>query len=154
VWLNAIGNVYILQKQRDDDECDDESCDYIDRYNNKHEVRYFRSAKKLAHAFDRTNSQSGVIWDVDMDFFTEEEEVDDQPYTPLMSKRSIRGLLSPKHHWMQQILRNVEAITIALEPIYTGGMSRSLEIYRTWESVLFESPVFDERCQWRDDLFR
>ncbi len=151
IWLNAIGNVYVLQKQRDSDGCTSESRDHMDRYGRPRQIRYFRSPEEMAEVFEKTNSNSGVIWDVDMDYFTSEERVDDQPYKPMVAKRTIKAMLSPKKAWMPLILRDLKAVTIALEPKYTGGLTRSLEIYRTWESALLENPVWDKDCQWKTD---
>ncbi len=87
VWLNAVGNVYILQKQRDRNQCGRSNRDYTDRYGRKHKIRYFRSPYNLAKTFDETKTDAGVIWDVDMDFFTEENVVPDRRYAPLSASR-------------------------------------------------------------------
>jgi len=154
LWLNALGNVYVLQKQHDVEECENESRIIKDRYGREHNIQYFRSAKNLAESFKRTNSQTGIIWDVDLDFFTEEEEVPDQCYTPPVSKKTICSLLNPNKLWMQQILADLKAITIAIEPNYTGGLVQSLELFKTWEEALFMNSVFSKECCWRDDLLR
>ena len=152
IWLNALGNVYIILKQ-------DKICHtqqpvvHKDRYGKDHHVYYFRSAKDLPNTFYETNSGSGVIWDIDLDFFTEEKSVPDQSYTARLSNRQIKALLSPRKEWMQIILGDLKAITIALEPKYTGGLSHSLEIYRQWESVFFDAPLFDKNCCWKENLF-
>ena len=94
-----------------------------------------------------------MIWDLDLDYLTEEEEVPDQQYTPMLSKRAITSLLSPRKEWMQIILCDLKAITIALEPEYTGGLSCSLELYRQWENIFFTAPLFSKDCDWKDNLF-
>ncbi len=151
IWLNALGNVYIIQKQRDD--CEDESRVFKDRYGNPHDIYYFRSPEELPDTYYETNSQTGVIWDIDLDYLTEEEPVPDQQYTPMLSRQSIEAILSPKKEWMRIILDDLMAITVALEPTYTGGLSRSLELYRLWENVLFDAPLFSKECCWKDNLF-
>lgn len=95
----------------------------------------------------------GVIWDIDLDYFTQEEEVPDQQYTPMLGNRAIRSLLSPRKEWMRIILNDPKAITVAMEPEYTGGLSCSLELYRQWENIFFVDPLFSNECDWRDDLF-
>lgn len=50
---------------------------------------------------------------------------------------------------MPLILRDLKAITLALEPQYTGGLSKSLEFYQNWESALFAAPFTDKKCRWR-----
>jgi hypothetical protein len=152
LWLNALGNVYIVQKQHKD--CKSQNHVLKDRYGKPHHVYYFRSPERLPNTFYKTNSQSGVIWDIDLDFFTQEKPMPDQPYTPMLTSREIRSLLSLRKEWMQLILRNLVAITIALEPEYTGGLSRSLELYRQWEKNLFSAPLFSEDCDWREACSR
>lgn len=152
LWLNALGNVYIVQKQKDSKE---NRLDHVlkDRYGKPHHVFYFQSPDELPDTFYETNSQSGVVWDIDLDYFTETEPVPDQRYTPVLSKRAINSVISPRREWMQIILGNLKAITIALEPTYTGGLDKSLDIYRQWESVLFAAPLFSNECCWREGLF-
>ena len=152
VWLNVLGNVYIVQKQWDD--YDDRSETMTDRYGNNHRIYYASSLEDLAEVFEETNSSSGVVWDVDLDYFTDAEKVDDQCYTPMLNTRQIRSILSPRRKWMQQILRDLHGVTIALEPDYTGGLSRSLELFQRWESSLFESPLFSKECCWKPNLLQ
>lgn len=151
-WLNAIGNVYIIQKQRRD--CRRENRIAADRYGNEHHVFFFRSLKNFARTFERTNTGAGVIWDIDLDYFTQGRTVADQCCTPPLSGDEIRAMLSPDTAWMSPILRDLKGITIALEPQYTGGMSVSLELYRHWESALFTAPLGGKRCRWRKGLVR
>ena len=154
--MNALGNVYIIQKQKDSYECEDENRvlkEPLRRQGFSTTSITFRSPKKLAATYRETNSQSGVIWDIDLDYLTQEEEVPDQQYTPMLSNRAIRSLLSPRKEWMQIILGDPKAITIAMEPEYTGGLSCSLELYRRWETIFFCGSLFSKHCDWRDDLF-
>lgn len=153
LWLNALGDVYVLQKQLDNDECEQFSHPIKDRYGREHNIWYFRTPEELAKHYEQENSGSGLFWDIDLDYFTKEKIPDDQMYAPPESKRIIRSLLNPKRSWMQQILRNLQGITIALEPEYTGGLSNSLELYQVWESVLFTEPVFSKHCAWKDNIF-
>ena len=62
-------------------------------------------------------------------------------------------MLSPSSTWMPLILRDLKAITIALEPKYTGGLSHSLKLYQYWESALFSASVFSKKCRWRREFF-
>ena len=71
-----------------------------------------------------------------------------------MREHEIQALLLAKNPWMPLILRDLKAITIALEPKYTGGLSVSLELYRHWESALFAVPLFNEKCRWRKGLVK
>lgn len=148
-YLNAIGNVYIVLKQ-DWDSGDDRDEVVKDRYGKDHHVFFFPTPKKMVKTFHETHSHSGVIWDLDLDYLTEAEEVPDQWNTPLLSNRAIKAVLSPKSEWMQVILSDLRAITIALEPEYTGGLAQSLHLFRQWERSFFEASVFDKHCPWKD----
>lgn len=150
LWLNALGNVYVVQKQHRN--CKDQNRTVRDRYGNEHKVYYFRSMKDFPGTFERTCSDTGVVWDVDLDYFTSGRTVADQTYTPPLGGETIRALLSPHTPWMAPILRDLKAITIALEPAYTGGLGISLELYRHWEEALFTAPLFNGRCRWREGL--
>jgi hypothetical protein len=150
LWLNALGNVYVIQKQHQDCRSENYSC--VDRFGNEHHVLYFRSLKDFPGTFERTNSHAGVIWDVDMDYFTQGRSVADQCYTPSLSGDKISAMLLPTTPWMPLILRDLKAITLALEPQYTGGLSKSLELYRHWESAPFALPLFNKNCRWRNGI--
>lgn len=152
VWLNALGNVYIIQKQKQD--CKSQSRVFKDRYGQEHHIFYFRSLKHFPATFEETASGTGVIWDIDMDYFTQGRSVPDQRYTPPLSGEEVKAMLSPDTPWMPLILRDLKAITIALEPEYTGGLSHSLDLYRHWESALFAAPLFSKTCRWRKGLIK
>jgi hypothetical protein len=150
LWLNAIGNVYVIQKQRRD--CKSENRSFTDRFGHEHQVFYFRSLKDFPTTFERTNNRTGVIWDIDMDYFTQGRSVDDQWYTPPLSGQEITAMFQLDILWMPLILKDLKAVTIALEPKYTGGLSVSLELYRHWESALFAAPLFNKKCRWRKEI--
>lgn len=150
LWLNALGNVYVIQKQEQN--CKQQNFVLTDRYGKAHHIFFFRSMKHFPKAFERTNSGTGVVWDVDLDYFTQGKSVDDQQYTPALSDQEIRAMLAKDNPWMPLILRDLKAITIALEPDYTGGLSQSLALYRSWESALFSVPLFNKKCRWRKGL--
>jgi hypothetical protein len=151
MWLNMIGNVYVLQKQKRN--CANLNSYEDNRFGKSYRIHYVNTPAKLAELIADTRSQSGLIWDIDLDFFTVRgKQAIDQRYHRPMSRRDIQEMLSPRNDWMQEILAGVKAITIALEPDYTGGLSRSLELYSAWEEALFDSPVFNKRTRWRRDI--
>lgn len=150
VWLNALGNVYIIQKQKRG--CREENRSFRDRFGREHRIFYFRSLRDFPKSFERTHSHTGVIWDIDLDYFTQGRSVADQRHTPALAGQEIKAMLSSDTPWMPLILSNLKAITIAMEPEYTGGLSTSLELYRHWESSLFAAPLFSKKCRWRKGL--
>jgi hypothetical protein len=93
LWLSALGNVYIIQKQRQD--CRSENRNFVDRFGHEHKVFYFRSLKDFPRTFERTTTGTGVIWDIDLDYFTSGRCVPDQPYTQALTGREITAMLSP-----------------------------------------------------------
>lgn len=151
VWLNTIGNVYIVLKQGWD-RGDDRDEVIIDRHGKKHRVFYLPTPRKLVKTFQETTSDSGVIWDLDLDYLTEADEVPDQWHTPMLSTRQIKAVLSPKSEWMQLILTDLKAITIALEPEYTGGITQSLRLFDLWQKTFFESSLFEKECPWKEGI--
>jgi len=122
-----------------------------DRYGVPHEIFYFRTHEEMAECFEETNSRTGVIWDLDMDFFITEESGDTADPQPV-PVAEITDMLSYDNRWMPMILRDLKDITIALEPEFTGGLVQSLELYRAWEESLFESSIFGNKCCWKNDL--
>src|SRR5260370_23904381 len=124
MWLNMVGDVYIVQWQHRN--CKAQNHDFVDRYGRSHRVSYFRSPVGLPATFMERNSGSGVIWDVDMDYFTQTRAVREQRCKPRLTNREIRRLIAPRSEWMQLILGNLKAVTVALEPMYTGGGFPSL----------------------------
>ena len=151
LWLNALRNVYVVQKQIQN--CKDNDYVFKDRFGNEHHVFYFRSMRGFTKTFEKTNSKTGVIWDVDLDYFTKGSSFPDQ-FMPPMASKDITAVMSPDNPWISLILRDLKAVTIALEPKYTGGLSVSLDLYRQWESALFAVPLFNEKCRWRKGLIK
>lgn len=149
VWLNALGDVYVIQKQRDIRECKDMDRVQLDRYGNKHLYRYFMDLESFAAEYEAAQGSQGVYWDVDLDFFTHTDGNPDLRYNQTLSKQAIKTQVNMSRLWMQQILCDLKGMTIALEPNYTGGLTKSLELYKIFESSLFESPLFSESCSWK-----
>jgi hypothetical protein len=152
LWLNAIGNVYIIQRQVKNTRTFRNT--KIDRYGNSHEVFYFRNHESFAEMFAETSTGGGVVWDVDMDYFTSGRGKPDQKYTKPLANKEITEMLDGRHAWMRQILRDLQVITIALEPEYTGGLSISNRLFECWETALFARPVFSRNCKWKKGLFK
>ncbi len=151
VWLNAIGDVYVLQKQRDKSECLNQSFPQQNRFGASRNVRLFNNVKDLTKALAARESGKRTIWDLDLDFFVGPEGGGIE-HAPVVSKRTIRSLLNYNKPWMPAMLCDLVGITIAIEPMYTGGMSRSLSLYQTWEESLFTGSVFDDDCAWKAEL--
>lgn len=150
MWLNAVGNVYVVAKQHDNPETQNTA--FTDRYGREHAVFYFAKPDEFVECWNETSSDEGLIWDLDLDYFTDAEEVPDQRYTPMLSDEDIAELLDPEQDWVQAVLANLRGITVALEPKYTGGLSRSCHLFKQWEKAFFQIPLFDKRAAWKPIL--
>lgn len=147
IWLNIVGDVYVLYKQGEPTWRSQK-----DRYGKIHNIFYSNTISGLYRQWISQDNRRKIIWDIDMDFFTKKNGHPDQKYTPIISNRSIANFLSPKRRWLQLLLANLEGITIALEPEYTGGLSNSLHLFAQWEKALFQRPVFSKNCKWNSFL--
>jgi len=150
MWLNAIGNTYVVCKEPEDFE----DCNRVfsDRYGREHTITYLRSPADFCNLWRRSDQGDGLLWDIDLDYFTEAEEVPDQMYTPMLSDRAIAEALDLQQEWLQILTANLRGITIALEPEYTGGLTNSLHLFRQWEKAFFEPPLFDKNCAWKSTI--
>jgi hypothetical protein len=147
MWLNAIGNVYAVIKQSDQPENSNRTL--TDRYGQKHTISYLHSPEEFVGLWEENDRGNGLLWDIDLDYFTGVEEVSDQQYTPLLSDKEIAKTLDLSQVWPRKVLENLRGITIALEPEFTGGLSNSLHLFRQWEKALFDVPLFDKHCAWK-----
>jgi hypothetical protein len=145
IWLNAIGDVYAVIKQNIEDEKDRI---FEDRYGKIHRVRYLKSPEDFVDSW--TYHRNGLLWDIDLDYFTKSEEISDQRYTPMLSDRQIADLLDLSNEWVGIVLSELRGVTIALEPEYTGGLSNSLHLFKQWENAFFQTPLFNKNCCWKD----
>ncbi len=149
MWLDSIGDVYAVIKQRD---ILPRNYKLIDRNGKIHNVKYFRSPMSAINKWKRGRENNGIIWDIDLDYFTQKKEVADQRYTPMLSDKAIAKELDIGNEWVRIVLSNLRGITIALEPKYTGGLSNSLHLFEQWERAFFEAPLWDKNCRWKINL--
>jgi len=117
----------------------------MDRFGRSHSITYLQSPDEFVDLWLGREQGDGLLWDIDLDYFTEADKVPDQRYTPLHSDTAIARALDPSQEWLQEVLANLRGITIALEPKYTGGLSNSLQLFQRWEAALFKVPLFDIR---------
>jgi hypothetical protein len=148
MWLNAIGDVYAIIKQ---DIRGRNDYAVKDRYGREHRVRCFHKPSLLVDARKRRgHSDRPLIWDIDLDYFIKANRW----WSPPLSDEAIVELLNPAQEWVRHILSNLDAVTIALEPEYTGGLGASLHLLRQWEKVFLSDPLFSKDADWRPNLLR
>jgi len=147
MWLNAIGNVYAVTKQWDEPEEND--CILTDRYGQEHAVTYLRSPEEFVDLWRESDRGDGLMWDIDLDYFTEADRASGQRCTPMLPDEEIAKALDPSQEWVREVLTNLRGVTIALEPEYTGGLSNSLHLFQQWEKAFFDVPLFDKQCEWK-----
>ncbi len=148
MWLNAIGNVYAVIKQHQDFQAQDRTI--TDRYGAQHRVTYLRRPADFLPLWAKGPRGDGLLWDIDLDYFTRAKSVPDQRYTPMLADRAVADELDPSQKWVHEVLRNLRGVTIALEPEYTGGLTNSLHLLQRWEEAFLEIPLFAKGCSWRD----
>ena len=145
MWLNAVGDAYAVTKQRREER----SRTITDRYGREHCVYYLRRPAAFPAIWERRTQGNGLLWDIDMDYFTRSKPIPDQPYTLMLSDADIAKELGASQEWLHRVLENLRGITIALEPKYTGGLTKSLHLFRQWEKACFAVPLFEEDCTWK-----
>lgn len=148
MWLNAIGDAYVVLRHQDDWLRDSRTI--TDRFGQEHKIVYLKSAAEFTERRTADVANRGLIWDIDLDYFTQAEGVPDQQYSPMLLDEVISEELAASNQWLQEVLVDLRGITIAIEPRYTGGLSRSLHLFEQWEKALFTLPLFDMACRWND----
>lgn len=143
-YLNLIGDVHVVQKQRD--ECPE---DFVDAEGRKHKIRCYDSVEQLTKVVSGLEYGS-VIFDVDLDYFTESPDAcggGDQ--LQLVGNDEILACLDPKNSFMSWILPRMTGMTIATEPEFCGGLVNSNHLSNLVCGTLFDPPLLSHRAGWR-----
>lgn len=143
-YLNAIGNVYVLYKQRGK-----ERQQLTDQYGNQHEIHYLRkigdSLKKLDQAGPRP-----TYFDLDVDCFFRQGRGGVHGAEVMVSEAAIRSLLDLRGELMMQLsLRPLRGLTIALEPTYCGGLNGCFRALSVICETLFDGSLLGDKVGWR-----
>lgn len=146
VYRNLLGNIYVVCKQKDLHENDDEELE--DYQGNKHLVRKFKDSQSLLIVLAK-ESISEVYLDIDLDYFTIENSStnDKQRYT-YMNQKKIREIFNPSGELMRWIFERLQGFTIAMEPEYTGGIEKSLRFLVLLENLFFKKSIGNWHNDW------
>lgn len=147
VYLDIINDVWVLCRQgKFEQEWEDE---YLEDYKGKkHTIRKFKTEEDLRKALFLSETQN-VYLDIDLDYFTLNNNIEPTAKYKYMKDFEIRNMLSYDNILMQWIFKRLQGITIALEPKYTGGMSKSLKYLSLIEKLWFDKPLGNFHIQWK-----
>ncbi|TVZ48645.1 hypothetical protein [Olleya sp. Hel_I_94] len=147
-YLNLINDVWVLCRQDTDfGKFEDE---YITDYRGeKHTIRKFKNVEDLKNKLFQSRINH-VFFDIDLDYFTIINDVIDfkNIYT-YMKDKEIKNLLSYDNELTSWILNRTYGITIALEPKYTGGISKSMKYLSLIENLWFNRPIGNWDVEWK-----
>lgn len=147
-YLNLIGNVYVHCRQgklRSDweDEC------FKDKFGNAHTIRKFKHAYQLQEVLLNSNEQAAYL-DIDLDFFTyRNHHTEGGRAFTYMPKRKVAELLGPRTELMQWIFQRLAGFTIATEPAFCGGITKSNHLLDQLISLYFAPDLFHDDCHWK-----
>ncbi|WP_390454893.1 hypothetical protein [Chryseobacterium sp. Alg-005] len=147
VYLDIIGDVWVLCRQGTF-ESDWEDEYFEDIKGKKHVVRKFKTEDALREALLLSNVQN-VFFDIDLDYFTLNNNIEPTDKFTYMKDPEIKDLLSIENTLIQWIFDRLTGITIALEPEFTGGISKSLKYLSLIEKLWFEKPLGNFHVRWK-----
>lgn len=146
VYRNLLGNVYVVYKQKDLHEDDDEELE--DYHGEKHIIRKFKDSQSLLTALTK-EAISEVYFDIDLDYFTiENSSTNDKQRFTYMNQRKIKEIFNPSGELMRWIFERIQGFTIALEPEHTGGIEKSLRFLVLLEKLFFTKSIGNWNCDW------
>ncbi len=147
VYLDIINDVWVLCRQgRFDRDWEDEYL--VDYLGKKHIIRKFRNEEDLQKALFSSKIQN-VFFDVDLDYFTINNNIEPNDKFKYMKNEEIKNLLSPDNKLIKWIFDRLQGITIALEPEYTGGISKSMKFLSLIEKLWFSNSIGNFHVQWK-----
>jgi len=144
VYLNLIGDVYVLCKQEDSDEEN-----FTDHWGNEHKIICFETKEELLEELLKDDINE-IYFDIDLDYFTESEDpCGGGEDLILMDDKDIISLLDINSEFMQWIFARMEGMTIATEPKWCGGLRNSNKIYDLLDNTLFDFQLFSKHTKWK-----
>ncbi|RKY95860.1 MAG: hypothetical protein DRQ13_06520 [Ignavibacteriae bacterium] len=139
-YLNIIGNVYALTKQ----DFDKREFTFKDKYEKEHKIFVFEDYEELGEKLGEINTDHFIL-DIDLDYFVSEEGQHGSPEGwKLVDDETIINCVSKGNGIIGIIGEKLDAISIATESDYTGGLKNSFKIFQVIEETLF-----DENGNWK-----
>lgn len=147
MYLNIIGDVYVVCKQNMDIDKDDEVV--IDMYGNEHFIKKFKTIEE-AYKLLSARPIGKVFFDIDLDYFTILNWSTNNKDNPTFVKeQEIKSILDIQTDFIKWIIERIQGFTIALEPQFTGGLTKSMRLLSLIEKTLFTGSVFNDNTTWK-----
>lgn len=143
VYLDLINDVWVLCKQGT---FEDEYL--IDCKGKKHTIRKFKTEQELKKALFKSNIEN-VFFDIDLDYFTITNNLEVEKKISYMKDKDIKEAVSLDNELIKWIFNRVNGITLALEPEYTGGISKSLKYLSIIEKSWFNKSLGNWNVSWK-----
>lgn len=144
-YLNLIGDVYVLCRQGSD--WQDEKL--VDKFDQEHTIRKFKTYEALQEAL-AASAEEAVYLDVDLDYFAIKDAYHRKmKASDYMSKPEIKALFDASQPLMRWVYQRLAGFTVATEPEYCGGLTKSNELLDTLTSILFKPGLFKKNCDWK-----
>lgn len=151
VWLNVIGDVYLITtqvRQKEEIRC------IKDCFDNSHNIHYVNDLGEFAKRWERSdynNRTKDIYWDIDLDYFTK----DDYYNGPIMSEEEICNVFETGKDGTHIILNAIAGLTFALEPKHSRGLFTALKFYSIWEKIFLTGNLSPfSNCDWRPECLQ
>jgi hypothetical protein len=134
-YTNVIGDIVLLKRQVGFD--DNEENIFKDKFNNDHKIYEFTDVDEFEkHLIER--QENSVFFDIDLDYFiVSEGNFLAKDSWEMMKEKNIKEIINLERPFIKWILERLEGYTIATEPRYCGGISKSCKILSIIEEQLF-----------------
>ena len=147
MYCNIIGDAYVICKQGMSLDNKDEIV--YDMFGNKHIIKKFRCTQD-AYEYLKDSSVERVYFDIDMDYFTiENQSTNCEKKVTYIRKSEITEILDPNSDFLYWIFQRMKGFTIAFEPDFVGGFTQAMKLYDVIERSLFTGSVMRHETTWR-----
>lgn len=149
MYCNIIGNAYVICKQdmKFKHGAEDEFVE--DAFGNQHICKKFNNTDEAYNYLKKTDT-ANVLFDIDLDYFTIDNESNGADRPPTFVKESeIIRMLDPNSDFIYWIFQRMNGFTIAFEPNFVGGFSKAMRLYGVIERTLFTGSVLNNDTEWK-----
>ena len=145
-YLNLISNIWVVcRKQFDKSESE-----LIDFKGNVHKIYLFNDVNELFKGI-RHQDIKEILFDIDLDYFTiENSSSNDQEFYSYIDDNEFNKIFSIESELIKWIFCRITGLTIAIEPTFTGGITKSIEFLRKLERLWFTDPIGNRKCTWTE----
>lgn len=145
-YLDIINDIWVLCRQgKFESHWEDKI--FTDCNGKIHRIRKFKTEEELKKALFHSKVEN-VFFDIDLDYFTLNNNLDFEGKYKYMKNQEIKELLSLENDLIQWVFERVQGITIALEPEFTGGIRKSLKFLSIIEKLWFSKSIGNKSIEW------